>query len=97
MPQKSKQNRSLLAISALAALIAATAPATEASATWMIDLVFPPTAPVPKPKPDRTVTGSIPQENKTPGARQTGRETVPKASRKGTRRSSVSNVKDAQR
>lgn len=96
MPDKSKQNRRFLVISAVGALIAATAPTAEAFATWIPDLVFPETAPVPMAKPERTVT-AIPRDNKGPAVRQIGRGTAPKATRKETQRAPVSNAKEAQR
>ncbi len=97
MPRKGMQNRRLLVVSAVAALVAATAPTAEASPTWIPDLVFPETAPVPMAKPERTVTGSIPRDNKTPGARQIGRGTAPNATRKETQRAPAFNAKEAQK
>lgn len=97
MPDTTKQTRRLLVISAVAAFIAATAPTAEASATWIPDLVFPETAPVPMAKPERAVTGSIPRDNKGPAARQIGHGTAPKATRRETQRAPVSNAKEAQR
>ncbi|MEV4610781.1 hypothetical protein MRBLMR1_005919 [Neorhizobium sp. LMR1-1-1.1] len=97
MSPKSMQNRRILVISAVAALLATTATTTEASPTWIPDLVFPETVPAPMAKPERTVTGSTAQDNKTSGARQIGSGTAPKAMRKEPSSALTSKAKEAQR
>jgi hypothetical protein len=92
-----KHNRSIIVISAVVALITAASLATEASAMWIPDLVFPENASVPIAKPDRTVTGFTLRGSRALGARQTTRGTVPKAARKENPRAPVSNAKEAKR
>lgn len=97
MSPKSMQNRRCFLIAAVVAVIAATTPIANASATWIPDLVFPDTVPVPMAKPERTVTGSISRESRTPGARQNGSGTASKETQKDVRRGSAPGSKEAQR
>lgn len=92
-----KQNRNIIVISAIAALITAATSETEASAMWIPDLVFPEIAPAPTAKPDRTVNGSTLLESKASGTRQSTRGTVPKATRKEAPRASVTDAKESRR
>ncbi len=97
MSPKSMHNRRCLVIAIMATMIATTAPTAKASAIWIPDLVFPETVPVPKVKPDRTVSNSTPRIKRTSDAHNSEHGSTLKETRKGVERGSVSSRKEALR
>lgn len=82
MSQNNRQYARYFFTSAIAAVIAATTPTSNASATWIPDLVFPETSPQKKMEPDRAVTGSIPLGKRVPHARHSERNAASGETRK---------------
>lgn len=97
MSQKRIQSTRYLAFAAVASVIATTAPVANASATWIPDLVFPETVPVPTAKPARTAPGSNPRGKNTLRVRQSHRDTAATEKLKVVPHGHVASQKEAQR